>query len=55
MMVSPLQGIANRMPDAEISRCELRRVGSSGEAMQKYRESLETVQHVDSWEFRGDR
>ena len=55
MMVYPLQGIANPMPDAEISRCEFRRVGSSGEATQNYRESLETVQHVDSWEIRGAR
>ena len=54
-MVYPLHGIANPMPDAEISRCEFRRVGSSGEATQKYRESLETVQHVDNWEIRGVR
>ena len=55
MMVYPLQRIANPMPDAEISCCEFRRVGSSGEATQKYRASLETVQHVDSWENPGVR
>ena len=55
MMVYPLQEVANPMPDAEVSRCEFGRADSSGEATQNYRESLETVQHVDFWEFRGVR
>jgi len=55
MMMHPFQGTVNPMPDTEISRWEFSRVGSSGEATQKYRGSLETVQHVDSWEIRGVR
>ena len=55
MMVYPPEGTAIRVSDVEIRRCESRRGSSSGEATQKYRGSLETVQRVDYWEIRDVR
>ena len=47
----------DRESDAEfeIISCEVRRIGTSGEAAQNYRKSLKSVQHVDSWKIRSVR